>query len=132
MTGAAALSFGGILPAFSTSSYARIVGSNERIRVAVMGVNSRGLALSNNLAAQKNCEVYSICDVHSRAAQICINSVRKIQNATPKSVPDFRRALEDKDIDAPGCSGARSLACSCGNPGFCSGQARLFGEAMQS
>lgn len=100
VTGAAALSIGGILPGFNASSYARIVGANERIKLAVMGVNSRGLALANNFAAQKNCEVYTICDVDSRAAQTCIESVRKVQGITPRAVPDFRKALEDKDVDA--------------------------------
>lgn len=100
VTGAAALSFGGILPGFTASSYARIMGANERINVAVMGVNSRGLALSNNLARLKSCEVYAICDVDSRAADTAIKSVAKIQGSTPKAVPDFRKALEDKQVDA--------------------------------
>lgn len=100
ITGVAAISFGGILPGFSASSYARIMGANDRVKLAVMGVNSRGLALSNNFAAQKNFEVYNVCDVDSRAAQVCIDSVRKIQDTSPKAVPDFRKALEDKDVDA--------------------------------
>jgi predicted dehydrogenase len=100
VTGVAALSFGGILPGFSASSYARIMGANERLKLAMMGVNSRGLALANNFAAQSNCEVYNVCDVDSRAAQVCIDSVRKIQGTSPRSVPDFRKALEDKDVDA--------------------------------
>ncbi len=100
VTGAAALSFGGILPGFSASSYARIMGANERIKVAVMGVNSRGLALSNNLASLKTCEVHAICDVDSRASDTCIKSVGKIQGTNPKAVPDFRKALEDKQLDA--------------------------------
>lgn len=100
VTGAAALSFGGILPGFSASSYNRILGANERIKIASMGVNSRGLALANNFAALKDCEIYNICDVDSRAAQVCIDSVRKIQGTSPAAVPDFRKALEDKDVDA--------------------------------
>ena len=66
--GAVALSFGGILPAFSANSYRNIIGANEKITVACMGVNSRGLAVGKNFAAQKNCEVLHVCDVDSRAA----------------------------------------------------------------
>lgn len=99
VTGAAALSLGGVLPGFNAGSYARIIGSNERISVAMMGVNSRGLALANNFASQKNCEVYQVCDVDRRAAQVCIESVRKIQHSTPKDIPDFRNAIEDKELD---------------------------------
>ncbi|MEP7258223.1 MAG: Gfo/Idh/MocA family oxidoreductase [Flavitalea sp.] len=100
MTGAAALSFGGVLPGFSAKSYGNIMGANERVRVAMMGVNSRGLALSNNFAGIKKCEIIYVCDVDTRAAEKCIDSVEKIQQSRPKASPDFRKALEDKQLDA--------------------------------
>lgn len=97
---AAAVSFGGILPGFSAGSYRNIMGANDRIKVAVMGVNSRGLAVANNFAMQPNCEVLYISDVDSRAAEKCIGSVETIQKKKPKAAPDFRQALEDKELDA--------------------------------
>jgi len=99
-SGAFALSLGGMLPAFSAKSYQNILGANEKIRVACMGVNSRGLAVGKNFAHQKNCEVLHVCDVDSRAADICIDAIGKIQTTKPKATPDFRNALEDKDLDA--------------------------------
>ena len=57
MKAAAAVSMGGILPGFSAKSYASILGSNERIMLASMGVNGRGAALGSNFAKQANCEV---------------------------------------------------------------------------
>ena len=99
-SGAFALSLGGMLPAFSAKSYQNILGANEKIRVACMGVNSRGLAVGKNFAHQKNCEVLHVCDVDSRAADICIDAIGKIQTAKPKATPDFRNALEDKNLDA--------------------------------
>lgn len=98
--GSAAVSFGGILPGFSAKSYARILGANERITVAMMGVNSRGLALAGNFSAQSNCEVVYVCDVDSRAADKCIARVEKNQHKRPKALPDFRKALEDKNVEA--------------------------------
>ena len=100
VAGTTALSLGGILPGFSPKSYASILGANERVKVGVMGVNSRGLALASNFALQKNCEVIAISDVDSRAADKCIAAVEKLQNSRPKAVPDFRKALEDKDLEA--------------------------------
>lgn len=100
VTGAAALSVGGILPGFSAKSYANILGANDKIRVAAMGVNSRGLALASNFAGQKNCEVIYVCDVDSRAADKCIATVSDIQGRRPKAAEDFRNALEDKNLDA--------------------------------
>ena len=99
-SGAFALSLGGMLPAFSAKSYQNILGANEKIRVACMGVNSRGLAVGKNFAHQKNCEVLHVCDVDSRAADICIDDIGKIQSNKPRATPDFRNALEDKNLDA--------------------------------
>lgn len=100
LTGAAVLSVGGILPGFSAKSYANIIGANDKIRIAAMGVNSRGLALARNFAAQPNCEVTYVCDVDERAANKCITRVESIQKRRPKAEPDFRKALEDKNLDA--------------------------------
>src|SRR5205085_10619665 len=53
-----------------------------------------------NFARQSNCEVLHVCDVDSRAAATCIDSVEKLQKKRPGAMPDFRKALEDKDVDA--------------------------------
>ncbi len=98
-TGAAALSVGGVLPGYSSKSYRNIIGANDRILVASMGVNSRGLAVGKNFAAQKNCEMLFVCDVDTRAADKCIQEVEKVQHKKPLSSPDFRKALEHKDLD---------------------------------
>lgn len=96
----ASLTIGAALPGFTAASYARIIGANERIKVGVMGVNARGLALAENFAHQKNCEVKAISDVDSRAQEKCIGVVAKIQGSTPAGAPDFRKALDDKELDA--------------------------------
>lgn len=94
------IALGGVLPGFSAKSYASIMGANERIKVSVMGVHSRGLSLATNFASQKNCEVLSICDVDSNSLQNAVGMVTKVQNSQPKSITDFKRALEDKSLDA--------------------------------
>ncbi|MDQ4139273.1 MAG: gfo/Idh/MocA family oxidoreductase, partial [Bacteroidota bacterium] len=91
VTGAAAVSFGGVLPGFSAKSYGNILGANERIKVASMGVNSRGLAVASNFARQENCEVLYVSDVDSRAAAKCIAAIEPIQKKRPKAAPDFRK-----------------------------------------
>lgn len=96
----AAIIAGGILPGYSASSYNRIFGSNERIIVSVMGVNSRGNALAGNFASQSNCEVAHICDVDSRATEKCLKNLQEKQKAKAKGFGDFRKSLESKDIDA--------------------------------
>jgi len=98
--GSAALTIGGILPGFSAKSYRNIAGSNERITIGMIGVNSRGLALAENLTGQKNCRIIHVSDVDTRAAEKCIASVAKLTGERPSATPDFRKALEDKQLDA--------------------------------
>ncbi len=98
-TGSAALVIGGVLPGFSAKSYRQIIGANDKLRVSVMGVNSRGNALAQNFAYQENCDVIHVCDVDYRAADRCISDVEKIQNLTPQKFSDFRKSLESKDVD---------------------------------
>lgn len=98
-TGTAALVVGGTLPGFSALSYRRITGANERIHVAVMGVNSRGYSLAQNFAGQENCIVDHICDVDSRALGKCSANVEKITGKRPTGFGDFRKSLESKDTD---------------------------------
>lgn len=98
--GTAAIALSSFVPGFSAKSYARILGANDRIHIGMMGVNSRGLALANNYAKQANCEIVSVSDVDTRAAAKCIESVYKIQQIRAKAVPDFRKALENKNLDA--------------------------------
>jgi predicted dehydrogenase len=100
LAGSALATFGGILPGFSAKSYGRVIGANEKISIGVMGVNSRGLALAQNFALQPNSEVNFICDVDSRASQKAIELITKTQNKKPIGEPDFRKALESKDMDA--------------------------------
>jgi len=97
--GTAAVFAGGILPGFSAESYKRIIGASEKLRASVMGVNSRGNALAQNFAYQENCEVIHICDVDSRAIEKCVNNVKEVQEKEPVGFEDFRKSLENKDVD---------------------------------
>lgn len=99
LKGTAALSIASMVPSFSAASYSRIIGANDRLNVGMMGVNSRGLALAHGFAAQKNARIISVSDVDSRAADKCIADVDKIASNRPTAIPDFRKALEQKDLD---------------------------------
>lgn len=100
VAGTAALSFGGILPGFSAKSYGNIVGANERVQIAMMGVNSRGLQLARNFAKESNCQIMYVSDVDTRATAKCIDALGKVQKQLPKAAPDFRKTLDDKQLDA--------------------------------
>jgi len=75
----------------------RILGANDRLNVALIGCGGRGRALADLVAARiTDVELAAVCDVyepHAAAAKA---------RAGPgcRSYGDFRRLLEQKDIDA--------------------------------
>lgn len=96
----AAIAAGGVLPGFSAKSYNRIIGANDKIRVSVAGVNSRGSALARNFALQKNCDVIHVCDVDKRAIDKCCKRLESQKDVKARGFDDFRKSLESKDVDA--------------------------------
>ncbi|WP_294080779.1 Gfo/Idh/MocA family protein [Proteiniphilum sp. UBA5384] len=100
LAGVIVTAFGGTLSGFTAKSYARIIGANERISVAIVGVNNRGRALAVNFAHQRNCRVTHITDVDFRAIKKCIAAVTAVNGETPHGEADFRRLLDDKSVDA--------------------------------
>ncbi len=72
----------------------------DTVNVAVMGVNSRGLTLAESFAADVGAEVVAVCDVDVRAVEACAASVAELQARAPRAVGDFRRTLDDPDVDA--------------------------------
>lgn len=73
---------------------------NEKFVVGIMGVNSRGKALARGFARLPEAEVAYICDVDQRAIDKAISDVGEHQEIAPKGVKDFRRILDDQDVDA--------------------------------
>ncbi|RYD93941.1 MAG: gfo/Idh/MocA family oxidoreductase, partial [Sphingobacteriales bacterium] len=73
---------------------------NNKVVVAVMGVNSRGGFLAQKLAALKDVEIGYICDVDSKVLTRVIADIEKLTGKKPKGVTDIRKLLEKKDFDA--------------------------------
>ena len=73
---------------------------NEKVIVAVFGIHSRGLALSNSFAENNNCNVKYVVDVDSRHLARAAKQAADRQGNSPQTLRDFRKALDDKDVDA--------------------------------
>ncbi|MGK0137695.1 MAG: putative dehydrogenase [Algoriphagus sp.] len=85
--------------AFSAKSYARILGANDRINMATAGLNSRGhahLSMAKHLSRDIN--VVGLIDVDSRVFKK-VQSKFKETVSDAKIYSDFRKALENKDVD---------------------------------
>lgn len=76
-------------------------GANNKITVAVIGTNGRGIAHVQCLTrGLEGVEVAYICDVDDRAIAKGIKAAEKRQKTAPKGIKDFRKLLEDKSVDA--------------------------------
>src|SRR3979409_940539 len=79
-------------------SWLRSPGDN--VRVAVMGLNGRGIVLARTFARTAHAEVAYVCDVDSQVRPKSVSAVAGVQSKSPKGLGDFRKALEDRDVDA--------------------------------
>jgi predicted dehydrogenase len=100
--GSAGLAIGGTAFGFNAKSYRNILGSNDRIRIGIIGVNGRGNQMGRTFARTPGAEVGTICDVDTRAIPKAIQSITSLNPApaAPKSEKDCRKVLDDKTIDA--------------------------------
>lgn len=90
----------GLSVATTAGSYANILGANDRVNLAVIGVRGRGKALVSAAGVQDNTAMRAICDVDSRESAITGNLVQERFGKKPKFYTDIRKLLEDKSIDA--------------------------------
>ena len=98
---AAAMGAAGMALGSTAKSYAQIIGSNERVRFAVIGLHGRGFAHLSSLKANADTShVVAICDVESTFMAKFAAEAQKELGYAPENEKDFRRLLERKDIDA--------------------------------
>jgi len=85
----------------TAKSYAQILGSNDRLNFAIIGLNGRAYAHLSALKANKTAaRISHVCDVDSNILQKFADSVRQEMGETAQADKDFRKILEQKDVDA--------------------------------
>jgi len=75
-------------------------GANDRVRVAIVGVGSRGTAHIQEMLPAGNIEVAAVVDPDGRRTEAAAALVSKRTGKSPKIESDMRRVFEDKEIDA--------------------------------
>ncbi len=80
-------------------TWASAIGSNEDIRVAVIGFNGRGAGHISSLLGIKGVRIVALCDVDQNVMDKHVASLKK-KNIEVKQYKDFRECCADKDIDA--------------------------------
>jgi predicted dehydrogenase len=99
----------------SAISYDRIIGANEKIQVGFIGIGNRGSQLINLFKNHDDCEIAAFCDVYEpylardrskvdpRFIKDMGGQIPQMNENLPNKVErylDFRKLLENKDIDA--------------------------------
>lgn len=81
--------------AWTASSYARILGANDRMNLGLIGCGGRGRSVMGTFIETKQVNVTAVCDVFTER-------VDQAQTAAPgaKGFGDHRKLLETKAIDA--------------------------------
>jgi predicted dehydrogenase len=91
----------GIAVGRTAKSYAEILGSNDRLNFAVIGLNGRGYAHLSSLKANKSAaRISHVCDVDSNTLKKFADATQHETGEAPLREKDFRRILEHKDVDA--------------------------------
>jgi len=79
-----------------------VTGANEKIRVACVGINSRGYGHVKAFVKlkDKGVDVPALCDVDRNVLAGRASQLGKMRGAEPDTHVDIRKLLEDKSIDA--------------------------------
>ena len=82
-------------------SYRQILGSNDRLNFAVIGLNGRAYAHLSALQANRSAaRISHVCDVDENILRKFADRVQQETGKTTATDKDFRRILEQKDVDA--------------------------------
>src|SRR3990172_635551 len=85
--------------AFSVLPGGRAASPNERILIGVMGLGGRGSYLAQAFAKRKDAEIAWLCDPDSRRLDGARKAVETAQGRAPRVGQDFRRILDDQNVD---------------------------------
>jgi predicted dehydrogenase len=86
--------------AAAASSSSRILGANDRVRIAVCGIRKRGWDHVRQFSKLPNVEVAAVCEVDDNVTAGRLADMEKLKLAKPATFIDVRKLLEDKSIDA--------------------------------
>jgi predicted dehydrogenase len=80
----------------------RVLGANDRVVVASVGIRGQGDALKRGFARLPGVEIKTLCDPDENlfASRAADSKLTDVPGFRPRYERDLRRVLEDKDVDA--------------------------------
>jgi predicted dehydrogenase len=96
----AAIAIGGSTMGMSAKSYRNIIGSNERLNVAIAGLGRRLEAFKEPIALKEsNVKLLYLCDVMESQRLKGLKAFREHLDYNPALENDIRKVLNDKNVD---------------------------------
>lgn len=92
--------FAGLALASHVPLHGNIMGANDRVRVAVIGLKRRGLPLIAALGQAGNVDVTWVCEVDERQMEAGLAHAEETLGYLPGAEKDLRKIVERKDVDA--------------------------------
>jgi predicted dehydrogenase len=77
-----------------------VLGANDRVRVAIIGLRGRGGDHIKSIRGIPNVEIAALCDVDESQIAKRVDELSKAGLPKPQTFGDYRKLLEDKSIDA--------------------------------
>src|SRR5215210_2449633 len=77
-------------------SYSRVLGANDRVRMGFIGLGNRGDQVHDAFLEFGDSQTVAICDLRDDYLDLAAKRSR----GEPKRHQDYRRLLDDKDVDA--------------------------------
>lgn len=96
---ASVIAAGSVLPLEAISASTRQVSANDKIRVGLIGANGMGFSDLSSFLLNKEVECVALCDVDRNVLNRRTDDLVKKNLPKPKLYVDYRRMLENKDID---------------------------------
>ena len=97
----AALTIGGVASGMSAKSYSKIIGSNDRLNIAIAGLGRRLSGYMDPIAQKdSNVNLLYLCDVMDHQLEKADKKFQDLLDYKPKKEKDVRKVLADKDLDA--------------------------------
>ena len=112
----------------------KVVSANDKIVLGVIGCGGRGMGVMGGFMSHRDVEVGAVCDVYDER----LNAAVAKTGGKAKAYKDFRKLLEQKDIDAVQVTTPPHwhpiisiLACQAGKDVYCEKPiSRFAGEAI--
>jgi predicted dehydrogenase len=96
---ASVLAAGTVLPIEALSKSKINVSANDKIRVGLIGCNGMGFSDLTSFLGNKEVECVALCDIDRNVLNRRTDDLIKTNVARPKLYVDYRKMLENKDID---------------------------------